>query len=850
MDLYKKPREELHFSVGEALSVVAAGWNSTASADPLLKTDVAAQVAESEAEPMRTIISKLLADYLFSDRVETRSPAAIWLLSLVKHTGAHPVIQRNLFDIQRAFSQLLGDNNEIIQEVGGKGLTVVYDIGTSANKQKLLDDLVKIIAEGKSGFKITANSELFPKGFLGQSPSGQNISTYKQICSIAEEMKDPELVYKFMSLASHNTLWNSKKGAAFAAQTLTTQLGGKNVLAPHLEKLVPKLYRGSFDPSYNVAQSMTRILESLISRKEANQTYFKPIIADLLENIWNNQWRTREASCSALSDLLTGKTMEEVYPYLPELWDRTFRVCDDSKDTVRAAAFGCLKTVGNVSTRLCDPTKTTAENGKKAIEIILPYLCKQGLMSQVEEISGFSVTCLLKILKQAGYLLKPHLSMLITTILGALTELESASLTYLQQHAEKLGVADKVESMRLSGDSIFSESFGSLIEQMDEHNIKEIVDSLLSLISTSVGLPTRVGACRFTTQICSTKPDLIKPFVPKFMERVKKAALTSKSAAVRQSYSQLLGFMCRLAAPKSVQKLLQSLKEVYGKSEADDVASRSVVGHTLFELSKTAASQLQPYYSEVVPLVFLARHEADKSAKKLFEDTWIEMGCSLSLYLKEIITEINSALGSESWTMKKQGATAISTLFSSVSISSIESYEEQLLAAITNNLKGRIWNGKEALLVALGTLVESSFPLFANNKDLFNRHTFIFALVLGECQKKDLTYKQQALHTLSLVLTTFIKVDDHFNVLPQLLESLKPFIEKLEEKEQDTAMTDDEKEERSQTPKKNKPCPLLHPPLQHLDQVGQEFINIKKKFQNHLFYFYANIFIMLVIHGH
>lgn len=68
------------------------------------------------------------------------------------------------------------------------------------------------------------------------------------------------LVYNFMNLATHNAIWNSKKGAAFAAHALTkTGAGGKDVLAPYLENLVPKLFRSSYDPSYNVSQAMVRI---------------------------------------------------------------------------------------------------------------------------------------------------------------------------------------------------------------------------------------------------------------------------------------------------------------------------------------------------------------------------------------------------------------------------------------------------------------------------------------------------------------------------------------------------------------------------------------------------------------
>jgi len=39
----------------------------------------------------------------------------VWLLSLVSYTGRHPRLLPLLPDIQDAFSQLLGDTNELTQ---------------------------------------------------------------------------------------------------------------------------------------------------------------------------------------------------------------------------------------------------------------------------------------------------------------------------------------------------------------------------------------------------------------------------------------------------------------------------------------------------------------------------------------------------------------------------------------------------------------------------------------------------------------------------------------------------------------------------------------------------------------
>lgn len=38
-----------------------------------------------------------------------------------------------------------------------------------------------------------------------------NLSTYQELCSLASDLNQPDLIYKFMHLANHNAIWNSKK---------------------------------------------------------------------------------------------------------------------------------------------------------------------------------------------------------------------------------------------------------------------------------------------------------------------------------------------------------------------------------------------------------------------------------------------------------------------------------------------------------------------------------------------------------------------------------------------------------------------------------------------------------------
>ena len=80
----------------------------------------------------------------------------------------------------------------------------------------MVGGLLETLQTGKkSGFKLTEDTEIFPEGLLGQAPDGTQLSTYKELVNLASEMGKPDLVYKFMNLASHHTLWNSKKGKIF-----------------------------------------------------------------------------------------------------------------------------------------------------------------------------------------------------------------------------------------------------------------------------------------------------------------------------------------------------------------------------------------------------------------------------------------------------------------------------------------------------------------------------------------------------------------------------------------------------------------------------------------------------------
>ena len=63
--------------------------------------------------------------------------------------------------------------------------------------------------------KVEGETRVFEEGQLGEAPSGGSLSTYRELCSLATEMNQPDLLYTFMDLANHASALASSRGAAF-----------------------------------------------------------------------------------------------------------------------------------------------------------------------------------------------------------------------------------------------------------------------------------------------------------------------------------------------------------------------------------------------------------------------------------------------------------------------------------------------------------------------------------------------------------------------------------------------------------------------------------------------------------
>jgi proteasome component ECM29 len=70
-------------------------------------------------------------------------------------------------------------------------------------KENLVNNLLDTLQGNKPsnvGFKLTEDTQVFPEDLI-KTPDGEGLSTYKELCSLANEMGQPTLVYKAITFS-------------------------------------------------------------------------------------------------------------------------------------------------------------------------------------------------------------------------------------------------------------------------------------------------------------------------------------------------------------------------------------------------------------------------------------------------------------------------------------------------------------------------------------------------------------------------------------------------------------------------------------------------------------------------
>ncbi|XP_050294248.1 proteasome-associated protein ECM29 homolog [Anthonomus grandis grandis] len=720
----------------------------------------------------------------------SRQASCIWLLAILKGCGKREPIAKRIQILQNTFMEFLCDNNDLIQDVASKGLCVIYD---SFKSEDLLSALVNQLTLGtRHAVQVTSDTKIFDEGQLGKTPSGENLTTYKELCSLASDLNKPDLIYQFMHLANHNAIWNSKKGAAFGFSTIAQKCSED--LKKLMPEIVPKLYRYQFDPSPSVHASMSNIWRVLVTDPQnALGTYYHEILRDLLDNINSSQYRVRQSCCLALQDILQGsanRSIHDAVENMEELWTKLFRVMDDHHEATRLTANKTARVVSKLCIRASDSSQGKA--GVKMVESVLPIFLNHGITHTVPEIRILSLQTVSELVNSAGNQVKPFLPKLIPALLQATGELESAKLGYLSTRmAGQAETQEAIDHARasLAKSHFATETVSKSLRYADGSMLDELIPKILELMKPSIGLGTRIACSHFITLLVVHLGDDVQPYSGKLLAALVNG-LTDRNSAVRKHNAVAIGHLVSKCKDSSLEKLFAKLQNLYFEREDDSI--RSAIAFTIQAIGTHNQEVIKNYAKTVLPLAFFAIH-ADKSPETqstldVWNEIWSEHSPGTETGIRQNIEEIfdmlKQALESSSWTVKAQAANAVATVASKLGSSMEAKFCESFLNILLTGLTGKTWKGKDKLLKALSSLC-------SNCKDVIKTKnpSVIIESVCREAKKQEITYKISALECLgevasSLEIDAFEQV---YDILKIVLDSNQGGQKDIEEDEEENS---------------------------------------------------------------
>jgi len=350
---------------------------------------------------------------------------------------------------------------------------------------------------------------------------------------------------------------------------------------------------------------------------------------------------------------------------------------------------------------------------------VLPFLLStSGLESGAEDVQAFSLHTLLEIIKKSsGNTLRPFIPDLVERVLGLLSSLEPQAVNYIYLNADKYNLTEqKIDDMRLSSirSSPLMESIERCLDLLDDATMAALQPRLESAMKSAVGLPSKVGCSRVLVSLSTRRNILFKPYADSFLRLIEKQ-VQDRNDTVASSYAAAAGYVARTASDKQVLHLAAFAQKLYFESEGarDTAVPRRCVaaGEIMHAVSKHASDRFGALAADLIPFVFVGKHDDDATVKELFQETWDDnVGGSraVSLYLEEIIQLAVQHLDSPLWVVKHTSAKAIADATTAVAGLGMDDKAAGILwPALDKALSGKTWEGKEVVLEAFVRFVEA-----------------------------------------------------------------------------------------------------------------------------------------------
>lgn len=775
--LYELRQAEVHFTVGEAITAAIACWDSEVVQLTLnVETSGDSYRIPKRAGRITTVLEKLLTDCK-NTKPSLLKASGIWLFCVIQYCAHLEEVQSRLRECQVAFMRLLSARDELVQETASRGLSLVYEKGDSALKGDLVRDLVSSFTGSGPQLKVDEETELFEAGAL-PTGDGKSVTSYKDIVSLANEVGDQSLVYKFMSLATNAATWSTR--SAFGRFGLSNILSESEVDP----KLYPKLYRYRFDPNPNVQKSMNDIWKALV--KDANaviETHFDAIMKDLLKCVLGKEWRVREASCAAISDLVGGRPFQKYEQYYKDIWIAALKVLDDVKGTVRNAALHLCIALSATLVRQLEESNNTA-SARAMMNEALPFLLSdKGIESGVKEVKFFATDTVIKICKKGGKALNPYIATIVSNLLGSLSTLEADIVNYYYQRAgeDDRGKIDKLRSTAVSQSPI-TEAIESSLRTVDADVMAELAPAIEEAIKTAIGMPTKIGCSRVLSTLATRHTVDFKSYSARFLRLMEKQVL-DRNDEVSQGYARAAAYIIRSCPDEARLHFSDRLLKLYLESE--DESRRQKVADAVLALSKISPDHFNALESKLLPFAYLGKHDTDGYVRKEFEEVWDKhAGSSLSVarYVSEIVELVQQSLNTAQWALKHAGALAITSAVAGITKASdvtghVNIENLQTLWPVYNKaLALKTFPGKEKLLEPFPDFVSKSKVIWQKDASFGEQ---LKKIAVREAKRNNNEYRPHAFRC----LWKFAAAREDLTMLPTISEIVTPYLDMTEDED-------------------------------------------------------------------
>ena len=396
------------------------------------------------------------------------------------------------------------------------------------------------------------------------------------------------------------------------------------------------------------------------------------------------------------------------------------QVCDDIKDSVRQAAMALARVLTGILTRSLEAGDSSKSTANSMLNEVLPFLLSpSGLESSAQEVQGFALRTLLQIIKSSnGEILRPFIPDLVGRMLSLLSSLEPQEINYIHLNADKYGMtAQQIDDVRLTSvkSSPMMEAIERCLDMLDETSMKELQPSLVQALRTTIGLPSKVGVSRVLVSLSTRHNYLFKPHADSILRLLRKYVL-DRNDTISTSFAVASGYVARVASDEEILSLVGYCKKLYFDS-GEDERHRTISGEIIFATAKHATDRFASLANDILPFVFVAKHDPIERTKDLFKNTWNEnVGGSRAvlLYLKEILAMISPHLESPRWSIKHTAAFAIGDVVSSAGADISDSNAEMIWPALEKAVGGKTWDGKEEILEAFVIFAKQSKLLTSN----------------------------------------------------------------------------------------------------------------------------------------